>query len=648
MSNHKAPPDSLFLRRGISLSNMMKERDDDLALFHDIRKRDNKFSGNLLLPVSEEFEAVLGDKISSSPLYKIPESTARRRGGSGDFLTADGDKSDYSWLLTPPGTPLFPSLEMEAKAKGFEQCDIPVVRPLAAIKTSRLTDSQVKSSLKNAKAGLTSRQTTPSYTAAKKPSATTAKKPSATTAKSPPSSRSSTPSSRSSVSAYKPLSTSAQRSSTPVQRSSTYTAAKKPSATTAKSPSSSRSSTPSSRSSVSAYKPLSTSAQRSSTPVRRSSTPAQRSSTPAQRSSTSAQRPSTTGQKSSTPRLTQNNPPPERSSSVSKTSTMPSRNPALSRGTSPTVKPRPLQPSSIAGFTLETPPNLRTDMPGRSASANRGRPGSSSSARSNTVAPTSSNKPRRQSCSPSVTRGRVSNDSLNGNKSSLVAKKNSNGIQGAMPGVVGSKMVEKLMNARKSTPPGKVEEATNQFVGSTLNTKMSLKSVPSQSGDRFGMTISKKSLDMALRHMDIRGSMGSSIRPHMKNIPASSLYSVRSGSIKSKSSGISRSPTATSSNASSESSAKISPDPDVSKFDDDEFGSDRGSKSSRASWQDSLHFKGGAKSTNWLLSEETIEDRDDQSLISDQGFEMLSDPMDDVARALTAFEYNNGKVGMDY
>ncbi|KAH9301387.1 hypothetical protein KI387_012970, partial [Taxus chinensis] len=571
MKNHRGSKDSLLLRRGINRSIAAKERDDDLALFHDIHKRDKEFTGNLLLPVSDEFEAVMGgDKISSSPLYKIPESTPRRRGGSSDFLTADGDKSDYSWLLTPPGTPLFPSLEMEALVTGFGQMENPMVRPLAAIKTSRLSDSQANSSLKSRKSGSTSRQTTPSYAAAKKPPTTSSN--------STPSSRSSTPSSRSSVPAYKP-----------------------------------------------------------------SSRPSTRSLTPVQRSSTPAQKPSTTAQQSANPRLTQNNPPSGRSSSVSKASSLVSRNPVLSQGTLPTVKSRPLQPSSIVGFSIETPPNLRTNIPGRATSANRGRPGAPSSAQSRTGAPISSDKPKRQSCSPSVTRGRVSNESLNGNstKSTLQTKKNSNDMQGAVAAVVGSKMVEKLMNSRRSTPQGKLEEVTNQFVGSTLGTKMSVKSVPSEDSTGFGRTISKKSLDMALRHMDIRGGTTSSFRPHVNNVPVSSLYSVRSGAIKSKSGSISRSPITTSSNASSESSAPIAPDPDGSEFDDDDFGSERGSRSSQASHQSTLHFKEDAKSTNWLLHPASMEDRDDLSLISDQGFEMLSDPMDDVARELTAFEYNN-------
>ncbi|KAL5998160.1 hypothetical protein ACLOJK_009098 [Asimina triloba] len=43
------------------------------------------------------------------------------RGESSDLLTADGDKNDYDWLLTPPDTPLFPSLDDDDDAPPAEK-----------------------------------------------------------------------------------------------------------------------------------------------------------------------------------------------------------------------------------------------------------------------------------------------------------------------------------------------------------------------------------------------------------------------------------------------------------------------------------------------------------------------------------------------
>ncbi|MED6192284.1 hypothetical protein PIB30_008809 [Stylosanthes scabra] len=75
-------------------------------------------------------------------------------------------------------------------------------------------------------------------------------------------------------------------------------------------------------------------------------------------------------------------------------------------------------------------------------------------------------------------------------------------------------------------------------------------SSPDSSG--FGRTLSKKSLDMAIRHMDIRQRVPGNLRPLMTNIRESSMYSVRTGAQRSRTVSVSGSPHATSSNAGSE------------------------------------------------------------------------------------------------
>lgn len=81
---------------------------------------------------------------------------------------------------------------------------------------------------------------------------------------------------------------------------------------------------------------------------------------------------------------------------------------------------------------------------------------------------------------------------------------------------------------------------------------------------------------------DIRRSIPGNLRPLMTNIPASSMYSVRSGPAKSRTISVSDSPLATSSNASSEVSVNNGICVDRNEVDDDN-GSERGGLSSPAS-----------------------------------------------------------------
>ncbi|KAI4384530.1 hypothetical protein MLD38_002672 [Melastoma candidum] len=112
------------------------------------------------------------------------------------------------------------------------------------------------------------------------------------------------------------------------------------------------------------------------------------------------------------------------------------------------------------------------------------------------------------------------------------------------PVVLGTKMVERVINMRKLAPPKQDEKHS-------AHSNLSGKSASSPDGSGFGRTLSKKSLDMAVRHMDIRRSIPGNPRPFLTNIPTSSMYSVR-GPTWSRTGSITDSPLATSSNASSE------------------------------------------------------------------------------------------------
>ncbi|KAG0483317.1 hypothetical protein HPP92_011401 [Vanilla planifolia] len=80
-----------------------KERDEELALFRELFKREREKNANLLDSVSAELEPVDGN----SAVFKISSSK------KGDSVTHENEKNDYDWLKTPPATPLFQSLEMD-------------------------------------------------------------------------------------------------------------------------------------------------------------------------------------------------------------------------------------------------------------------------------------------------------------------------------------------------------------------------------------------------------------------------------------------------------------------------------------------------------------------------------------------------------
>ncbi|KAH9767044.1 hypothetical protein KPL71_011143 [Citrus sinensis] len=589
-------------------ASMMKEKDEELSLFLEMRKRE-KEQGILLLNNSEEFDAPLGSRPGTSPIFNISSSNAAtRKIGADDFLNSDNDKNDYDWLLTPPGTPLFPSLEMESQKSVMSQIGTPKLadpQPEPPVR-SNLASRQPASSpgLNISSTGV--RRPSSSGGPGSRPSTPTGR--STLTASSKPS-RSPTPTSRPTLSSTKPaLSSTRPAVSTTKPTLSTSKAtlsatkssisalkptvsASKPTVSASKPTVPARSSTPS-RSTARSSTP-SRSTARSSTPSRstaRSSTPSRstaRSSTPTSRPSSippskSTSRASTPTRRPSTPSSAPSvsAPPVKSSPSATKPALTTSKNLVSSHGTSPTVKSRPWNPSKMPGFSLDAPPNLRTSVPERPLSATRGRPGAPSP-RSSSVEPVSNGRPRRQSCSPS--RARASNGIVHLSGSSVPAfsrgysKVNDN----VSPVVIGTKMVERVINMRKLAPPKQDDKHSphSNLTGKT--------SSPDSLG--FGRTLSKKSLDMAIRHMDIRRSIPGNLRPLMTNIPASSMYSVRSGP-RSRTVSVSDSPLATSSNASSELSVNNNGLCMDGCDIEDDIGSERGGRSP-ASVRGSLTIK---------------------------------------------------------
>ncbi|KAJ0973096.1 hypothetical protein J5N97_021055 [Dioscorea zingiberensis] len=84
----------------------MKTKDDDLTLFNDMESKD---SDNFLLQSADD----LNDSIARLRYYSDLSVNIPARGETSDMLNVNGEKNDYDWLLTPPDTPLFRSLDDE-------------------------------------------------------------------------------------------------------------------------------------------------------------------------------------------------------------------------------------------------------------------------------------------------------------------------------------------------------------------------------------------------------------------------------------------------------------------------------------------------------------------------------------------------------
>ncbi|KAK8994428.1 hypothetical protein V6N11_045520 [Hibiscus sabdariffa] len=148
-------------------ASAMKEKEEELALFLEMRRREREQSNLLLNHPSGDFDAPLGSKPGASLIFNLSASTTtpvRNTGGTADgFLNCDSGKNDYECFLasrhglrvhvvnlkicasfmlrmlkdfgiralTPPGTPLFPSLEMESQKTVLSRIGTPKARSTA-------------------------------------------------------------------------------------------------------------------------------------------------------------------------------------------------------------------------------------------------------------------------------------------------------------------------------------------------------------------------------------------------------------------------------------------------------------------------------------------------------------------------------------
>ncbi|GKC82584.1 hypothetical protein Tco_1138301, partial [Tanacetum coccineum] len=138
----------------------LKEKEEELGLFLEMKKREKE-------RLSGDFHSSFDCRIPSLPQERLllerpftyddiasrnGNSNMVRKTGAEEFLNSENDKNDYDWnvgfvrikkgyifrLMTPPGTPLFPSLEMESQKTVMNQNG-----------TSKAPISSLKSGLSN-------------------------------------------------------------------------------------------------------------------------------------------------------------------------------------------------------------------------------------------------------------------------------------------------------------------------------------------------------------------------------------------------------------------------------------------------------------------------------------------------------------------
>ncbi|XP_020253393.1 uncharacterized protein LOC109830528 isoform X2 [Asparagus officinalis] len=196
-------------KRGHSLEGglRLKAKDDDLALFNDMQ---NKEKETFLLHTVDDFDDSLS-KLRYLSDFKI---SIPARGESSDLLNLDGEKNDYEWLLTPPETPLFHSLDDEdPQPQNLPSRGRPRSQPINVSRSSSMNEKTHRSSRSSA----SPHRLSPSPRSSNNFGQLTSRPSSAPRSSPPPVVRPVTPSRRSSTPPIKPTATT-PRSSTPTPR----------------------------------------------------------------------------------------------------------------------------------------------------------------------------------------------------------------------------------------------------------------------------------------------------------------------------------------------------------------------------------------------------------------------------------------------
>ncbi|KAM7260576.1 hypothetical protein ACFE04_011249 [Oxalis oulophora] len=197
-------------KRGRSLEGRLvfKEKDDDLALFNDMHTKEQE---NFLLQSSDDFEDTFSIKLKNFLDFKRGISITTR-GESSELLNVEGDKNDYDWLLTPPETPLFPSLDDEPQLDIAAHRGRPRSKPITISRSSTM-----EKSYRSSRGSASPNRLTPSPRSENNTFHSRGRQSSATRSSPTPSARSATPTRRSSPPFNKPT-TPTPRPSTPNSR----------------------------------------------------------------------------------------------------------------------------------------------------------------------------------------------------------------------------------------------------------------------------------------------------------------------------------------------------------------------------------------------------------------------------------------------
>ncbi|XP_050119144.1 uncharacterized protein LOC126596562 [Malus sylvestris] len=125
-------------RRGQSFESgvFLKEKDEDLALFNEMQTREKE---DFLLQ-SDDLEVIFSTNMRQFSDVKLG-ITIPTRGESSDLFNVEGEKNDYDWLVTPPDTPLFPSLDDEPPPVNAPQRGRPRSQPISISRSSTMEKS---------------------------------------------------------------------------------------------------------------------------------------------------------------------------------------------------------------------------------------------------------------------------------------------------------------------------------------------------------------------------------------------------------------------------------------------------------------------------------------------------------------------------
>ncbi|KAB2041851.1 hypothetical protein ES319_D02G176100v1 [Gossypium barbadense] len=115
----------------------VQEKDDDLALFNEMQSKERE---NFLLQSSDDAEDSFSTKLKYFSDFKLGISVPVR-GETSELLDADEEKNDYEWLLTPPDTPLFPSLDDEPPPTNVARSGRPRTQPISISRSSTMDKS---------------------------------------------------------------------------------------------------------------------------------------------------------------------------------------------------------------------------------------------------------------------------------------------------------------------------------------------------------------------------------------------------------------------------------------------------------------------------------------------------------------------------